>query len=69
MRLPFIPREEKFFALFTDDAANMLAAARLLEQFFRNYAERERLGIQLRDVDSKILAELTLPGDPSSLSS
>jgi hypothetical protein len=25
--------------------------------------------IQLRDVDSKILAELTLPGDPSSLSS
>jgi uncharacterized protein len=51
MRLPFIPREEKFFALFTDDAANMLAAARLLEQFFRNYAERERLGIQLRDVE------------------
>ena len=51
MRLPFIPREEKFFALFSDDAANMLSAARLLEQYFRNYAERERLAIQLRDIE------------------
>ena len=51
MRLPFIPREEKFFELFTEDAANMLAAARLLDQFFRNYGERERLAIQLRDIE------------------
>jgi predicted phosphate transport protein (TIGR00153 family) len=51
MRLPFIPREEKFFALFSEDAANMLSAARLLEQYFRNYAERERLAIQLRDIE------------------
>lgn len=51
MRLPFIPREEKFFDLFVDDAANMLAAARLLEEFFRNYSERERLAIQLRDIE------------------
>jgi predicted phosphate transport protein (TIGR00153 family) len=51
MRLPFIPREEKFFELFADDAANMLAAARLLEEFFRNYGERERLAIQLRDIE------------------
>ncbi len=51
MRLPFIPREEKFFDLFTDDAANMLAAARMLERFFSNYGERERLAIQLRDIE------------------
>jgi predicted phosphate transport protein (TIGR00153 family) len=51
MRLPFIPREEKFFDLFIDDAANMLAAARMLEELFRNYGERERLAIQLRDIE------------------
>ncbi|HET7636567.1 MAG TPA: DUF47 family protein [Candidatus Limnocylindria bacterium] len=51
MRLPFIPREEKFFELFADDAANMLAAARLLEEFFRNYNERERIAVQLRDLE------------------
>ena len=51
MRLPLIPREEKFFDLFIDDAHNMLGAARLLEQFFRNYDERERLASQLRDAE------------------
>ena len=51
MRLPLIPREEKFFDLFIDDARNMLGAARLLEQFFRNYDERERLASQLRDAE------------------
>ncbi len=51
MRLPLIPREEKFFDLFMDDARNMLAAARLLEQFFRNYDERERIASQLRDAE------------------
>ena len=51
MRLPFIPREEKFFALFTDDAANMLAAARLLSEYFSRYDERERLAVQLRDIE------------------
>lgn len=51
MRLPFIPREEKFFALFSDDAANMLAAARLLGEYFSRYDERERLAVQLRDIE------------------
>ena len=32
MRLPFIPREEKFFELFVDDANNVLAGARLLRR-------------------------------------
>jgi uncharacterized protein len=51
MRLPLIPREEKFFDLFVEDARNVLAAARLLEQFFRNYDERERLASQLLDAE------------------
>jgi predicted phosphate transport protein (TIGR00153 family) len=51
MRLPLIPREEKFFDLFMDDVKNVLAAARLLEQFFRNYDQRERIASQLRDAE------------------
>ncbi len=51
MRLPFIPREEKFFELFVEDARNVLAAALLLEEFFRSYDQRERLAIQLRDLE------------------
>jgi predicted phosphate transport protein (TIGR00153 family) len=53
MRLPFIPREEKFFELFVEDAQNVLAAARLLEEFFRSYDERERLASQLRDLERR----------------
>jgi predicted phosphate transport protein (TIGR00153 family) len=51
MRLPFIPREEKFFDLFVDDAQNVLAGARLLEEFFRSYEQRERIASQLRDLE------------------
>ncbi len=53
MRLPFIPREEKFFELFVDDANNVLAGARLLEEFFRSYDQRERLASQLRDLERR----------------
>ena len=53
MRLPFIPREEKFFELFLDDANNVLAGARLLEEFFRSYDQREELASQLRDLERK----------------
>jgi predicted phosphate transport protein (TIGR00153 family) len=53
MRIPFIPREEKFFELFVDDARNVLAGARLLEEFFRNYDQRERLAAQLRDAEHR----------------
>ena len=51
MRLPFIPREEKFFDMFVEDAANVLTAARTLEQFFANYGERERLAAELRQIE------------------
>jgi hypothetical protein len=51
MRLPLIPREEKFYDMFVEDSRNVLAAARLLDQFFRNYDERERIASQLRDAE------------------
>lgn len=53
MRLPFIPREEAFFELFVADAENMLAGARMLDQLFRSYDERERLASQLRDAEHR----------------
>ena len=53
MRLPFIPREEKFFDLFVEDASNVLAGARLLEEFFRSYDQRERIASQLRDLERR----------------
>jgi predicted phosphate transport protein (TIGR00153 family) len=53
MRLPFIPRETRFFDMFVEDAANVLAAARMLEQMFRNYDERERIASQLIDAEHR----------------
>jgi hypothetical protein len=53
MRLPFIPREEKFFDMFVEDAANVLSAAHLLEEFFRNYQDRERIARELRDAEHR----------------
>ena len=51
MRLPLIPRETKFYTLFIEDAANMVAAARVLEQLMAHYEDRERLASQLRDLE------------------
>ena len=51
MRLPLIPRENKFYDLFIEDAANMVAAARVLEQLMAHYEDRERLASQLRDLE------------------
>jgi predicted phosphate transport protein (TIGR00153 family) len=53
MRLPLIPREERFFDMFVDDAANVLAGARILETFFRSYGERERIAAQLQDLEHR----------------
>lgn len=53
MRIPFIPRAEKFFELFITDAQNVLAGARLLEELFRSYDQRERLAGQLRDAEHR----------------
>lgn len=53
MRIPFIPREEKFFELFVEDGQNVLDAARMLEEFFRSYGERERLASRLREAEHR----------------
>jgi uncharacterized protein len=53
MRIPLIPREEKFFDMFVEDASNVLAAARMLQEFFSSYDQRERLASQLRDVERR----------------
>lgn len=53
MRIPFIPRAEKFFELFIADGQNVLAGARLLEELFRSYDQRERLAGQLRDAEHR----------------
>ncbi len=53
MRMPFIPREEKFFELFVEDAQNVLAAARMLSEFFSSYDQRERIASQLIDLERR----------------
>ena len=51
MRL--IPREERFFDLFVDDAANVLGAARLLEAMLRTYDQIERRSGEIRDAEHR----------------
>ena len=51
MRL--IPREERFFDLFVEDAANVLGAARLLEAMLKNYDTVERRAGELRDAEHR----------------
>ncbi len=53
MRFPFIPREEKFFELFVEDAQNVLTGARMLVEFFDSYDHRERIASQLLDLERK----------------
>jgi uncharacterized protein len=42
MRFRFIPREEHFFDMFVEDAANVLDAARHLEEMLRTYKDVEQ---------------------------
>ena len=42
MRFRFIPREEHFFEMFVEDAANVLSAARHLEEMLRTYQDVEQ---------------------------
>jgi predicted phosphate transport protein (TIGR00153 family) len=53
MRLRLIPREERFYDLFVEDAANMLGAARLLEAMLRSYDDLERRTTELRDAEHR----------------
>ena len=51
MRLRLIPREERFFDMFVEDAENVLKGARLLEEMFRAYDDLERRAAEIRDVE------------------
>ncbi|HEU4671710.1 MAG TPA: DUF47 family protein [Candidatus Limnocylindrales bacterium] len=53
MRLRLIPREERFYDLFVEDAANMVATARLLEAMLRSYDDLERRTTELRDAEHR----------------
>ena len=53
MRLGLIPREERFFDLFVEDAANVLGAARMLEAMLRSYDQLERRAGEIRDAEHR----------------
>jgi len=53
VRLRLIPREERFFDLFVEDAANVLGAARLLEAMLRSYDQLERRAGEIRDAEHR----------------
>ncbi len=46
-----IPREERFFDMFVEDAANVLAAARQLEIMLRSYDDVEGRARRIRDLE------------------
>src|SRR6266496_4792016 len=58
MRLRLIPREERFFDMFVEDAANVLKGARVLEAMLRTYDHPER--------DAKELFAIEHAGDDIS---
>ena len=51
MRLRLIPREERFFDMFVNDAANMVGAARMLEAMLRSYDDVDRRAAEIRDAE------------------
>ena len=53
VRLRLIPREERFFDLFAEDAANVLGAARLLEAMLRSYDAPELRAREIRDAEHR----------------
>jgi predicted phosphate transport protein (TIGR00153 family) len=53
MRLSLIPREQRFFDLFAEDAANVLGAARLLEAMLRAYDAPEQRAAEIRDAEHR----------------
>jgi predicted phosphate transport protein (TIGR00153 family) len=53
VRLRLIPREERFFDLFVEDAANVLAAARLLEAMLRTYDAPDKRAAEIRAAEHR----------------
>jgi predicted phosphate transport protein (TIGR00153 family) len=48
-----IPREERFFDLFVEDAANVLTGARALEAMLRSFDDVERRNAELREIEHR----------------
>jgi predicted phosphate transport protein (TIGR00153 family) len=53
VRLRLIPREERFFDMFIEDAANVLAGARQLEAMLRTYDEPETRAAEIRATEHR----------------
>lgn len=53
MRLRIIPREERFFDLFVEDAANVLNGARQLEAMLRTFDEPEARALEIRATEHR----------------
>jgi len=53
VRFRFIPRDERFFDLFVEDAANVLGAARLFEAMLRAYDAPVERARELRDAERR----------------
>jgi hypothetical protein len=53
VRLRLIPREEGFFDLFAEDAANVLGAARLFEAMLRMYDAPDHRAREIRDAEHR----------------
>ena len=53
MKLRLIPKEDRFFDLFVEDAATVHGAARLLEAMLRSYDELERRSAEIRDAEAR----------------
>jgi predicted phosphate transport protein (TIGR00153 family) len=51
VKLRFIPREEKFFDLFENAAANIVTGARLLQELVNNFDRAPELARQIEDVE------------------
>ena len=53
MRLRLIPREERFYDMFMEDAANVLGAARLFEAMLRSYDAPEERAKEIREAEHR----------------
>ena len=53
MKLRLIPREERFFDMFAEDASNVLGAARLFEAMLRTYDAPEQRAKEIRDAEHR----------------
>jgi predicted phosphate transport protein (TIGR00153 family) len=53
LRLQLIPRDVHFFDLFVEDAANVLAGARLLEAMLRTYDQPDARATEIRDAEHR----------------